>query len=161
MNLKQSDLVDRGKIESEIDGVLKKAKFRKKGASWYWDTSECTCVVNLQKSQWGNQYYVNLGVLLKGLTPIANPKESQCHIRERLSEIVPNKREFEKAFNLEEPLGTKERLSIVSESIEKQAFPFLSLLQSADGIRGAFKAGKLRSFTLTLDAKRFLQLPLD
>ena len=148
-------------IEEAIAGVLKEAGFKKKGTTWYLNAHECICVVNLQKSQWGEQYYVNLGVSLKRLAPASSPNESQCHIRERLSEIVPNKSQCEKTLNLEESFPTQQRIAIITGMLREHALPFLLSLESSDGIRKALRSGRLRLAVVTLSAKKFLKLPLD
>ena len=161
MNPNPSNAVSGKIIEEAIAGVFKEAGFKKRGTTWHLNIHECICVVNLQKSQWGEQYYINLGVLLKRLAPVSSPNESQCHIRERLSEIVPNTSQCEKALNLEEPLPTQQRIAIITGMLREHALPFLLSLQSSDGIRKALRSERLRPSVVTLSAKKFLKLPLD
>jgi hypothetical protein len=62
-------------IVTAFDEVMKKAGFRKKSGSWCLDTAETIAVANLQKSNYGEQYYVNLAVWLKGLADSVFPRE--------------------------------------------------------------------------------------
>jgi hypothetical protein len=50
-----------------IDDVLKPHGFKKKGNYWRLECDELIKIVNLQKSQWGDQYYINYGFDIKGL----------------------------------------------------------------------------------------------
>ena len=47
-----------------LDEVLSPLAPQKKGASWYMDGVENFTVLNLQKSNWGEQYYINIAAFL-------------------------------------------------------------------------------------------------
>jgi hypothetical protein len=65
------------------------AGFRRKGATLYRDQPETIAVVNLQGSQWGGRYYVNVALWLKAVGEPDDPRENKCHIRTRLTQLVP------------------------------------------------------------------------
>lgn len=50
-----------------LEDVLGPAGFTRKGDSWYRRSEEIVEVVNLQKSQWGAQFYLNYGIWLRAL----------------------------------------------------------------------------------------------
>jgi hypothetical protein len=50
-----------------FDNILKPNGFKRKGNYWRLDGDELIKIVNLQKSQWGNQYYINYGFDFKDL----------------------------------------------------------------------------------------------
>ncbi len=77
-------------IEALLKPALKEQGFRKKGGTWYRECDIAIQVVNLQGSQWSKTFYINLGVYLKSLGDKLQPAEYECHIRTRLSQLVPD-----------------------------------------------------------------------
>src|SRR3989337_1174480 len=82
--------------------LLKENRFKKKANRWYYHADETILVVNLQKSYYGDQYYINLGVWIKALVnedytkhfPVSDlnfPKEYECHISLRLADAALTK----------------------------------------------------------------------
>jgi hypothetical protein len=69
-------------LVTAIDGVLK-PDYSRKGSTWRRDYGEIIAVVNLQKSGFGDDFYLNLGVYLKDVGDASTPTEAQCHIRWR------------------------------------------------------------------------------
>lgn len=59
--------MDKKDLMKLFDNVLKPYGFKKKGNYWRLEGDELIKIVNLQKSQWGNQYYINYGFDFKGL----------------------------------------------------------------------------------------------
>ena len=52
-------------IVNVFEQSLGQAGFINKGDSWYFNEAETILVANLQKSNFGKQYYVNLAVYVK------------------------------------------------------------------------------------------------
>jgi len=136
------------KLVREALGLpLKNAGFKKKSDSWYWSNDEVVLVVNLQKSQYGDQYYVNCAVALKSLGAIQFPKEHHCHIRFRLTSIVSDqeREEIGIVFDLENGSVTdQKRTEEISRLIRDIALPILKGCSSRDGIAETYKSGILR-----------------
>ena len=67
--------------------VLEATGFRRdRGSTWTRDNGEVYSVVDLQKSQYGESCYVNLGVILKEIWPAgAKVATRQSHLVERLN----------------------------------------------------------------------------
>lgn len=63
---------------------LKPIGFKRRGATWHRATDETIQVVNVQGSQWGPEYYLNIGTYLRALGAEATPPESRCHVRARI-----------------------------------------------------------------------------
>jgi hypothetical protein len=76
-------LVTEPDLESALHAVLKPLGFRKRARTWRLERPEVISVVNLQKSSWGDDFYLNLGVFLKGDGAVRQPAEKDCHIRWR------------------------------------------------------------------------------
>ncbi len=129
-----------------INELISEAGFKKKSNNWYWANDDVIFVVNLQKSIYGMQFYLNFGVALRDLEIKEYPKENKSHIRFRLSSIVPvkKKKEVDAVFDLENNLFSDEkRREIISFYIRDVALPFLFSLSSKEGIAEAISSGKL------------------
>ena len=75
-------------IVSEFAPVLKDAGFRKQRTTWRRINTETIFVVNLQKSRWGANFYINLGVHLRILEAEPDPAHNVCHLSCR-AEAIP------------------------------------------------------------------------
>ncbi len=107
-------------IENSIKNFLKKCKFRKKGKTWYKDYEEVIFVLNLQKSSWGNQFYLNAGIAVKSLYLEEFPKERLCQIRFRLpgSFSTTNDKELASTLDMDnEKYSDVERANLIENEI--------------------------------------------
>lgn len=150
----KNELVKR--LERQISEELHPIAFKKQGKTWRHDADECVCLLNLQKSQWGAQFYINLGVFVRRLEPqVANPKEHQCHLRVRLTDLVPDNAEFEQYLNFENEISEEQRIEEIMRSIRNYAVPWLKSVETVDGIRKAVVTGR-RTDIISLRLKTML-----
>ena len=137
-------------IKLAIEAALKGAQFQRKSSTWYRDMEEAVVIVDVQKSNFGEQYYVNLGILVKELGQIRDklpPKENECHIRLRLESLTHEEEQYvqEVVLRLDNTsLGPKERQQRVHDLIAEVALPFLLQCGTRAGIREAERRGQLR-----------------
>ena len=115
-----------------FEAALKSARFIKKSGSWYLENDETILVVNLQKSNYGDQYYVNLAVWVKALGDATYPKENKCHICLRIDSLVDEK--AVKCFDGEKSLSQEKRAALITGLMESKAIPFLMECASLKGI---------------------------
>jgi hypothetical protein len=148
-------------VKEALGTPLKEAGFKKKSDSWYWQSDEVVLLVNLQKSQYGDQYYVNEGVALKALGSGDFPKEHQCHIRFRLTAVASDDetKRIEAAFDLEDTsLPDRQREEEISRLVRDVALPILQGCSSEIGIAETLKSGKLGKAMIHKKVKDFLAL---
>lgn len=68
-----------------LSPLLKGHGFSKSNSTWRKDQGESIAVINLQKSQWGNDdFYINLGIYFYAFGKDSAPTENKCHVRIRL-----------------------------------------------------------------------------
>ncbi len=128
-------------IQSCIGLFLQENGYKRKANSWYLDAPEAILVVNLQKSQYSQQYYVNLGIWLKQLGVAASPKEHHCHIRGRLSG-----EKTERALDLEDSgLTVEERKQALVSALKRRALPFLRSCSTAGSVKRMLRNRKLEN----------------
>jgi len=132
-------------IQEAIDETLKEAGFHKKAGTWYLDGADTILVVNVQKSNYSDQYYVNLAIWVKAFGEARFPKENKCHIRLRLGSLVGN--DAVKCFNAEETsFDDVTRYNLIKAVMKEHALPLLKSCGTREGIHrriaeGAFQKG--------------------
>jgi len=145
-------------INAAFDDALKEAGFHKKSGTWYVEKEEVVVVANLQKSQWGLQYYINLEIWLKRLAEKKFPKENECHIRLRARSLPAIEDDFfNQTFDLENttltPEERYERICLIMRNI---VIPFINRCCSAGGINEEFQKGQLSNAMIRVEAKELL-----
>lgn len=133
-------------VHQAVGAPLVAAGFKRKSDTWCSEKEQVTILVNLQKSQYSRQYYVNCGISLKCLGGNPPKREHLCHVRFRLTAIAPaaDCRLIDSIFDLEdETLADGERREKISSLIRHLALPFLQECSSGEGIAEAIENGKL------------------
>ncbi|HWL09243.1 MAG TPA: DUF4304 domain-containing protein [Planctomicrobium sp.] len=67
-----------------LAALLKPLGFKKRRTTWYLQTVDTIQAINVQGSQWGPAYYLNVGTYLRALGEESMPPEYRCHIRARI-----------------------------------------------------------------------------
>jgi hypothetical protein len=152
--------MDKKQLERALNHELSKYGFSKRGPTWYRESNETIQVVDLQKSTYGAQFFVNLGCAPKAmkLEGMPKPKEHKCPIRIRLTGAFPEERSWlEKVFDLDnEETGDAERVANIAVVVERQIAAFLKHFESAATLRCAVVQGILRKGMVTGAVKEFL-----
>lgn len=80
--------MDSKKIIADIwNPILKKAGFLKKWSSWYLINPEVIGILNIQKSQWSDLCFINIGLFVIKDEPLDFfPRDTLCHFQFRLVE---------------------------------------------------------------------------
>lgn len=87
-------MIDKETSKKSIAVPLEVAGFVKKGQSWYFDGKDAIVVVNLQKYNFDELYFINMGIWLKALGENAFPQENLCHIYLRAEALFPDQGEL-------------------------------------------------------------------
>jgi hypothetical protein len=147
-------------LESLLDAQLITQGFRKKASSWYRQAEGALQVVDLQKSSYGMQFYVNLccvpiGMEVEGMP---TPKEHKCPVRIRLTSAFPDQREkIEKVFDLDAVnIPDSEREEWVVSFAREFILPFLDYMKDAPSLRRAIEQGRFKQAWVNLTAQKHL-----
>jgi Domain of unknown function (DUF4304) len=127
-------------IEDPVAVLLKANGFRKRRRTWWLAQSDTILVINLQKSEWGPNFYINLGVYLRALGTEETPPEYRCHLRTRADRLVDGPSVFVDALNLESGLSADDRRRILGEVLESSALPWLRARSSEESARHSLLA---------------------
>jgi hypothetical protein len=124
-------------LEKEMSTLMKSNGYKKKGTTWYKETNEVISVLNLQKSKWGEQVYINFGAFVKQLQDgMQFPKEYQCHVRFRLEDLIEDKKQFEMLTNFEDnSIGHSEKIKLILNEIQINGFKALNQFDSVENVK--------------------------
>lgn len=142
-----------------IGKLLRPAGFKKKSDSWYLSSEETISVINLQKSDFGKLYFVNIGVLLKCICKEDFPKEYKCHIRFRWTSLIPqDEKKLERLMDFnDEIISDADRLREISRLLEAFILPFFSSAKTLDGLRKLFKSNNWPVCLVNVKAQEVLR----
>jgi len=136
--------------------ALKVVGFARKGQAWFKNGGDSTVVLNLQKSDFDEKYYVNFGVWLKALGDVAFPSENKCHIQARLTSLFPEHSEMiDRACK--PTSGANEVADFIAFLIEEFA-PFCDDCLRIDGLQAMLLSGKLKKALMMKPARDLLAL---
>ena len=141
-------------IVESIRSDLKAEGFRKHGATWRKTFPQTILVLNIQKSQWGPQFYINLGVYLSALGPNAKPPEHRCHLRTRLSPLVAEGSPLVECLDFSTRASDEERSRVVRDAVVNYGLPWLHARSTEDGVREQLVANAGPKSFVAASAKR-------
>ena len=124
-------------LESAIAPGMKALGFRKKARNWWRTNDYAIQVLNLQKSQFGEQLYVNVAVYLSQLGNETSPPHNRCHVQARLEAIVDSKYWNEIVTAESETYPSPALL----EAVLKGGIAWLDRLSTPDGVRAYLNEG--------------------
>lgn len=149
-------MLKRIEIIKLMNKVLKPHGFHHRGSNWHLGALQCVQVINLQRSPFSSKYFVNLGILLRGLSDMDRPKEEHCHLRIRLESLCRDPSVIS-AFDLEDrAMADDERNAEITQAVTGFVVPFLSEMKNLEAISAVCQARKYPDLWITLDAERFL-----
>ena len=91
----------RDEVQVLVDHFCQEHGFRKKSGSWYRTQDQTIAVLNLQRSQYSHEYYLNAALWLLDLDEADAPKEHHCHVRTRVNRLVEDTAALMRALDLE------------------------------------------------------------
>lgn len=120
-----------------LDEMLKPMGFKKRGNNWSSETDEVIRIVNLQRSQFGNFYYLNYGYIVKSL-PLNDWK---THVEHRLgsSDKLRNKRIMD-LLGFDCDIPRDERLMELREHISEQIIEEMRSVETEKDVLRVLKA---------------------
>jgi hypothetical protein len=142
-------------LASILSEVLVPIGFKKKGNYWVVNGTEITKTVNLQKSQFGNSFYINYGYIINAI-PLDN---LMMHIYRRVAstEKIENLR-IEELLNLESNMPDEERTSELKKVLLEKLVHKVNLVNTeADILEELKEQPHLNNIPLVV--KRHFNLP--
>jgi len=146
-------------IQTTFDEFGKSLGGSKKSGSWYITGPEAIAVLNLQKSQYGPRYYLNVGLWFLGVGPATNPKPSHCHVQSRLESLVPaaDRQHLEDLLDLDFAVDEQERRAELLAVLTSQLEPLLEAGMSDSGLLTETGQHLLMKSLIDGDGQRYLE----
>jgi hypothetical protein len=132
--------------------------FLKDGATWRRSSPDAIVVFNIQGSQWGRQFYLNLGAYFRQLGPELAPRENRCHIRGRLNALVPDRVLLGKLLDFDEDIPAPDRFTQLAAMVGEFAMPWLDAMSACETARSHLHTHResTRSMFLASEAQALL-----
>lgn len=135
---------ERNAVQRGFDRFGKEAGGEKKSGGWYWRGDEVVAVVDLQKSQYGLQYFVNVAFWLRALGDERFPKSWKSHIQVRLGSLPGvDGDDVERLLDAESDLPDEQRVDAVSALLVASVTPLIERGSSLAGLRALIDDGTL------------------
>lgn len=140
-----------------LASFAREAGFEKKSGAWYRHAPEVITVLDLQKSQYGPQYYVNLGYWLRQLGDERYPSPSKGHISSRLETLLPEERHrIARLLDLDEPMPDDVRFAKLRALLNDHLLPVIERGSSLAGLKEMIDDGTLRGAAIRGPAQQAL-----
>jgi Domain of unknown function (DUF4304) len=146
-------------LQAALSQCLKERGFRKTGPTWRSDSTDCVSVLNIQGSQWGPSFYINLGVYFRALGTEPNPNEYDCHIRCRLADLLPQRERLAQILDFEKEVSLSVRSRELEAAVIQYALPWLERCSSRSGAATFVASLPARSPWVTEAVRTFLKVP--
>lgn len=133
---------ERNAVQQAFDRFGEDAGFEKKSGSWYRRGETVISISNLQKSQYGPQYYFNQGFWLRQLDDERYPKSHQAHIVARVEDLVPEAAQrIGQLLDLEFEMPDEERVDELVTLLSERLLPLIARGDSIAGLRSMVDDG--------------------
>lgn len=145
-------------VPRTIDAWAKTNGFVKNSGSWYLEREETILVADLQKSNYSQRYFLNLSVWLREIEEARFPAERKCHVRTRLTQLVPDSGQVDQLFDDEWLEAHPDAVAMVGSLLDTvvgnvmEVTASLGALQSAEGqvfVRTALVSGSAQALLAT------------
>lgn len=147
----------RSVIHEGLERFARAAGMEKKSGTWYRQGDEVVAVVDLQKSQYGQQYYLNLGFWLRELGADRYPKGLRCHISVRLETLAPEERHrIARLLDLDHEIPDEQRVDELVALLNERTLPLIERGSSVVGLRALVDEGALRAAAIRGPAQQVL-----
>lgn len=131
---------EKRQIEEVFKPQLKLLGFRKRGGTWHRAIGDVIQVVNLQGSQWSTVFFVNLGIYFTALGTEERPTEYRCHVRTRLSQLVPDIHHLAQLLDLHTKNFDQAGGDELTDLLLRYGIPWLEQCSTREGVRKAATA---------------------
>lgn len=137
-----------------LNGIFKPLGFKHKGNIWVQNDTELSKMIKLQKSNFGNYYYINYGFIIKAI----ELNGLYMHLSYRLGSL--NKEEQKEITNLldfEYEIPKEERISTLRQKIELKILPNILKVNNEEDIKNYLKDPS-HAYDIPLSVKKYLHI---
>lgn len=150
--------MDKKELAKIISSTLGKS-FIKKSSTWRLHREDIITVVNMQRSNFSNSYYINMGFFFKKIEPLnENPFDYQCHLRARIEAFLSTGELDRRALDFEDTtIDDMDRYTAIENAVKKMA-NVIGEVNSDDDVLRLVKETNLFKNMIPLQVKAYLGL---
>lgn len=149
--------MDKKKLLTAIDQVLVREGFKRRGNRWEFQATNLLKVIELQKSNFGNQFFINYGFIIVDVD--LGGLAMHLYMRMAAPEKEKNKL-ISRTFDLELPIDDIERVKVLHECLYKYLLDTIIAVNSIEELR-AFILSRNSSSDVPLVTKKYLGIPIE
>jgi hypothetical protein len=151
MFIEEVEAMEKKEFKKIVNDCLLANGFLKKGKYYYKESPEVICVLGLQKSNYSNCYYVNVGIVIKEIyNGLELPRDVDGHIRSRFYFTVGDK-EVECL-----DLDKINESSVIVSSLEAGISEIINPSLEHGGLEELLKKKPVLLYETTIIAKQYL-----
>lgn len=125
--------------------------------AWYLRSDEVIVTCDLQKSQYGPVYYLNVGFYLRAYGEEAYPKSHVCDIVVRAGQFLGEETNLDELLDLESGIPDEERIVVLYAVLSERLGPPMKTGASIAGLRAMLADGTLPDYMLNRNAQEALR----
>ncbi len=112
-----------------IKPILKDYGFKKQHLNWFIEDDNIIKIFNIQKSLYGKQVYLNIGIFIKRLEPKKEYLSYKCHIKQRLDLLIG--REY---LDFENNIDDEQRIVKFKQLLNSNPYTFFTMKGTSEDI---------------------------
>ena len=133
-------------LKSLIDILAQANGFNAAFGGWFKESPECIIVLDLQKSNFGNLYYLNIKFFVQGAFGKHYSKNKDLVKKDVGTIFRRQPKEYEAVFDLEVPMTDNERTQKLEELFLNFIAPLTDKALTKAGIKELEEKGKMHQF---------------
>lgn len=123
--------MERRDLADVVSETLIPLGFKRRGNYWVLNGEEITKMVNLQKSQFSNRFYINYGYIIRSI-----PSDGTMHVYNRLaSRDISENRRIDELLDLEEIMPDQTRSNELKGFLLRKLVPNLQSVNTERDLR--------------------------
>lgn len=135
--------MDSKEFKKLFDTIARTNSFEKVFSGWFKESSECIVVLNLQKSNYGDYYDLNIKVFVQGMFGNKYVKSKDL-VKKHIGDIFmrqPNK--YKDVLNFDTPMDDEKRKEKLEQLFNEFIVPFTDNTLSKSGIKELADKGEI------------------
>ena len=127
--------MDSKEFKTVFGNVAKANGFLKIFGGWYKESEECIAILELQKSNFGNYYQLNIKIFIQGIFDRTYPPSKDL-IKSSIGHVNSNEtKEYKNVLDFDEPLDDNLRTERLEELFKNHIVPFTNKTLTKSGIK--------------------------
>ncbi|MDX2002364.1 MAG: DUF4304 domain-containing protein [Chitinophagales bacterium] len=135
--------MDSKEFKTIFGEVAKAHDFKKVFSGWYKESPECLAILELQKSNFGDYYQLNIKIFIQGVFE-KTYLPSKDLIKSSMGHVNSSEtKDYKNVFDFDEPMDDSVREERLKELFEKHIVPFTSKTLSKSGVKELAAKGEI------------------